>query len=125
MFEVILTDNGWEFSKPADIEMNHETGEKLVSLFYTDPYSSWQKGSLERNHEFIRYIIPKGISFEELTKKNVSDMMNHINSVQRKSLDYSTPYSLFKEEYGENTCRLLCLTQINSNDINLSYKLLI
>ena len=125
MFEVILTDNGWEFSKPADIEINHETGEKLVSLFYTDPYSSWQKGSLERNHEFIRYIIPKGISFEELTKKNVTDMMNHINNVQRKSLDYSTPYSLFKKEYGKNTCRLLCLTQINSNDINLSYKLLI
>ena len=125
MFEVILTDNGWEFSKPADIEINHETGEKLVNLFYTDPYSSWQKGSLERNHEFIRYIIPKGISFEELTKKNVTDMMNHINNVQRKSLDYSTPYSLFKKEYGKNTCRLLCLTQINSNDINLSYKLLI
>lgn len=125
MFEVILTDNGWEFSKPVDIEINYETGEKLVNLFYTDPYSSWQKGSLERNHEFIRYIIPKGISFEDLTKKNVIDMMNHINNVQRKSLDFSTPYSLFKDEFSEDICRLLRLTQINSNDINLSYKLLI
>ena len=67
MFEVILTDNGWEFSKPEDIEFNHETGEKLINVFYTEPYSSWQKGRIERNHEFIRYIIPKGISFDNLT----------------------------------------------------------
>lgn len=33
MFEVILTDNGWEFSKPDDIEINCETGEKLINVF--------------------------------------------------------------------------------------------
>ena len=26
IFEVILTDNGWEFSEPADIEFNYKTG---------------------------------------------------------------------------------------------------
>ena len=53
LFEIILTDNGWEFSKPDDIEYNQITGEQLVHLFYCDPYSSWQKGGIERNHEFI------------------------------------------------------------------------
>ena len=71
LFEVILTDNGWEFSKPEDIEFNYETGEKLINVFYTEPYSSWQKGGIERNHEFIRYIIPKGISFDNLNKKTL------------------------------------------------------
>ena len=69
LFEVILTDNGWEFSKPEDIEFDQETGEKLINLFYCEPYSSWQKGGIERNHEFIRYIIPKGITFDKLTKE--------------------------------------------------------
>lgn len=124
MFEVILTDNGWEFSKPEDIEFNHETGEKLINVFYTEPYSSWQKGGIERNHEFIRYIIPKGISFDNLTKKNIIDMMNNINNVQRKSLDYQTPYELFLKQYGEDISKKFHLQQIPKDEINLSYKLL-
>lgn len=124
MFEVILTDNGWEFSKPEDIEFNYETGEKLVNIFYTEPYSSWQKGGIERNHEFIRYIIPKGISFDNLTKKNVIDMMNNINNVQRKSLNYQTPYSLFTKSYGEDISNKFHLKKIQKDEINLSYKLL-
>ena len=64
MFEIILTDNGWEFSKPNDIEFDYNTGEKLINVFYCNPYSSWKKGGIERNHEFIRYIIPKGITFD-------------------------------------------------------------
>lgn len=124
MFEVILTDNGWEFSKPEDIEINKETGEKLINIFYTEPYSSWQKGGIERNHEFIRYIIPKGISFDNLTKKNIIDMMNNINNVQRKSLDYQTPYDLFTNQYGKDISTKLHLKPIKKDEINLSYKLL-
>lgn len=124
MFEVILTDNGWEFSKPEDIEFDSNTGEKLINIFYTEPYSSWQKGGIERNHEFIRYIIPKGITFDNLTKKNITDMMNNINNVQRKSLDYQTPYLNFQKEYGEDISNIFHLTQIPKDEINLSYKLL-
>ena len=124
LFEVILTDNGWEFSKPEDIEVNFETGEKLINVFYTEPYSSWQKGGIERNHEFIRYIIPKGISFDNLTKKNIIDMMNNINNVQRKSLDYQTPYQLFTQKYGKDISNKLHLKYIKKDEINLSYNLL-
>ncbi len=124
MFEVILTDNGWEFSKPDDIEVNKETDEKLINVFYTEPYSSWQKGSIERNHEFIRYIIPKGITFDNLIKKNVIDMMNNINNVQRKSLDYHTPFELFKKEYGNDISKKLHLTEIKKDEVNLNYTLL-
>lgn len=124
MFEVILTDNGWEFSKPEDIEFDSDTGEKLINVFYTDPYSSWQKGGIERNHEFIRYIIPKGITFDNLTKKNAIDIMNNINNVQRKSLDYQTPYEIFTQKYGEDISKKFHLIKIPQDEINLSYKLL-
>lgn len=93
-------------------------------FFYTDPYSSWQKGGIERNHEFIRYIIPKGISFDNLNKKNIIDMMNHINNVQRKSLDYQSPYQLFSQKYGDDISKKLHLSHIQKDEINLSYKLL-
>lgn len=124
LFEVILTDNGWEFSLPEDIEFDNETGEKLINVFYTESYSSWQKGSIERNHEFIRYIIPKGITFDDLTNKNVIDMMNNINNVQRKSLDFHSPYYLFSKKYGIDISNKLHLRSISKSNINLSYNLI-
>lgn len=125
MFEIVLTDNGWEFSKPDEIEFDYDTGEKLINIFYCNPYSSWEKGGIERNHEFIRYIIPKGITFDQLTNKNIIDMMNNINSVRRKSMEYKTPYELFKNIYGEECTKKLHLKLIHNDEVNLSYKLLI
>lgn len=125
LFEIILTDNGWEFSKPEEIEFDYKTGEKLINIFYCNPYSSWEKGGIERNHEFIRYIIPKGITFDQLTKKNIIDMMNNINNVKRKSMDYKTPYEIFNEIYGENITKKLHLHKIPKDEVNLSYKLLL
>ena len=60
---VILTDNGSEFKNPAHLEWNL-AGKRRTNLFYCDPMASWQKGRLEKNHTFIRYIIPKGHSME-------------------------------------------------------------
>lgn len=48
LFEVILTDNGTEFSDPDSIELSFKTGKKLISLFYCDPNCSYQKGSIEK-----------------------------------------------------------------------------
>lgn len=124
LFEIILTDNGWEFSKPEDIEFDYNTGEKLINVFYCNPYSSWEKGGIERNHEFIRYIIPKGITFVQLTEKNVNDMMNNINNVKRKSMEYKTPYEIFKNIYGEETTKKLHLHSLKADEVDLSYKLL-
>lgn len=125
LFEIILTDNGWEFSKPEDIEFNSITGEKEINVFYCEPYSSWQKGGIERNHEFIRYIIPKGITFDKLTNENIIDMTNNINNVSRRSLEYKTPYELFKNIYGDKITKKLHLIKLEKDEVNLSYKLLI
>ena len=125
LFEIVLTDNGWKISKPEDIEFDYNTGEKLINVFYCNPYSSWEKGGIERNHEFIRYIIPKGITFDQLTNKNIIDMMNNINNVKRKSMGFKTPYELFKNIYGEECTKKLHLKHIPSDEVDLSYKLLI
>ena len=124
MFEVILTNNGWEFSKPLEIECDPITGKKQINVFYCDSYSSWQKGTIERNHEFIRYIIPKGISFDNLTNKNIIDMTNNINNVKRKSLDFHSPYELFSKKYGVDISHKLLLEYIPKEEVNLSYKIL-
>lgn len=77
LFPIILTDNGSSFLDPSLFEMPHRQ-DVLTKVFYCDPMSSWQKGRLEKNHEFIRYILPKGTSFDSLTEQKVNLMMNHI-----------------------------------------------
>ena len=92
-FRIILTDNGPEFKDPWAIEMTANR-KRRTRVFYCDPYKSNQKGRLEKSHEFIRYIIPKGKSFDRLSEEQVLAMCNHINSFARDSLNGSTPYGL-------------------------------
>ena len=39
-------------------------GESRTAIYYCNPNSSWQKGMIEKNHEYIRYVIPKGQSLD-------------------------------------------------------------
>ena len=92
-FEVILTDNGPEFKNPWDIEKDKE-GRHRCYVFYCDPYESRQKGKLEKNHEYIRYVIPKGKSMQNYTQDDINKLASHINSTARDSLNGATPFAL-------------------------------
>lgn len=92
-FPIILTDNGSEFKNPWDIEKN-AAGTHRTKVFYCDPYVSNQKGRLEKNHEYIRYVIPKGRSMFKYTQEDISLMASHINSTARDSLNGATPFDL-------------------------------
>lgn len=124
LFGTILTDNGSEFSDILGLEYSSKTGEKRSDLFFCDPMRSDQKGTLEKNHEHIRSIIPKGHSMDKLTKTKVSWMETHINSYRRKSLQNKTPYEMFEFSYGAEICSLLRLTKVDSNDVILKPKLI-
>ena len=43
-----------------------------MKLFYCDPRRSEQKGQIEKNHEYIRYVLPSGTSFDGLTQEKVA-----------------------------------------------------
>lgn len=43
LFNVILTDNGTEFSNPSAIEINPENDETRCHVFFCHPYSSFEK----------------------------------------------------------------------------------
>ena len=92
LFQVILTDNGHEFFDVLNIECMHSTGEQVTKLFFCDPHMSCQKGMIEKNHEFIRYILPKGSSFKNITQEDCDLFMNNINSLCRDSLNGKSPY---------------------------------
>lgn len=123
LFPVILTDNGSEFSNPLEIEISPITKEERTKIFYCEPGRADQKGACEVNHEMIRRILPKGVSFDNLTQEDINIMMSNINSYKRKKLNDSSPIELFNLMYGKNISSMLNIEMINSNDINLSYDL--
>ena len=124
LFEVILTDNGSEFSDPESIEFDMNTGEKICSVFYCDPNCSWQKGSIEKNHEYIRYILPKGTSFASLTQEDCYLIASHINSTPRLSLNNYSPYESSLLFLGNDNINKFKIKKIDYDDIDLSYRLL-
>lgn len=93
LFPVFLTDNGSEFKKVDDLELTDDSEER-TKVFYCDPMASWQKGHVEKNHEYIRYVIPRGKSLNKYESEDITLLMNHINSIKRKSLENKCPYEL-------------------------------
>jgi IS30 family transposase len=106
MFEVVLTDNGSEFSDPKPIEFDEE-GVGVSRVFYCDPGRSDQKGAAENNHEMIRRVIPKGVPIGNYSERDVSLMMSHINSYGRKSLNDRSPHELLEFMYGAEATKKL------------------
>ena len=121
LFPVILTDNGGEFARVDDIEMDVRGESKL---FFCEPNRSDQKGRIEKNHTLIRDILPKGTSFDNLTQEDINLVCSHVNSVKRAALNGKSAYELFAFTYGEEIPKLLGISKIPAEDVCQSSTLL-
>jgi transposase, IS30 family len=61
-----------------------------VPTYFCDPYSSWQKGSVENANKMLRRYFPKGTNFREVSQKQVDIAVDIINNKPRKVLNYKT-----------------------------------
>ena len=120
VFEILLTDNGTEFTdfqKFISILPN-------CNVFYCHPYSSYEKGAIENVHEFIRRIIPKGVSLNCYSQEDISLVCSHINSLFRKELNGMCPFDLVERYIPTSILHTLGFKKINSSDVNLTPHLL-
>lgn len=122
-FPVILTDNGSEFKNPYNIEKT-EDGKHRTYVFYCDPYVSNQKGKLEKNHEFIRYVIPKGRSMYKYTQEDINLMTSHINSLARDSLNGASPFDLAEILLDKKIPLLTGLKKVSPDEVMLKPELI-
>jgi len=123
LFPVLLADNGSEFSNPVKLESDKH-GNPRTSVFYCDPYSSYQKPNVELNHEFIRRILPKGTSFDIFEQTDINIMMSHINSYKREKLNDKSPFETFGFLYGFDVLELLGQFNVPANEIILKPSLI-
>ena len=124
LFQVILTDNGHEFYDVNNIECNHKTGEYISRVFYCDPSASWQKGGIEKNHEFIRYVLPKKTTFKDLTQNDCIIIANNINSLCRESLNNNCPFKAMLFLCDEKVLNALNMYYIEPDEVVLNNSLL-
>ena len=118
IFKYILTDNGGEFQRPEELEFSAD-GSKRSSIYYCEPNRSDQKGKAEKNHEYIRYIIPKGTTMDNYTQADIDLMMSHINSTAREILNFAIPYDMASIYLGKKTLKKLNLKKILPDNIIL------
>lgn len=92
--KTMTTDNGSEFAA-------HEWITKMLGMpiFFTDAYSSWQKGAIENTNKLIRQYFPKGTDFRGITDKRIASIQAKINRRPREKLQFSTPVKEFYKKF--------------------------
>jgi len=93
VFRTITADNGSEFSGLSEILQ--QLG---IEVYFTHPYSSWERGTNERHNGLIRRFIPKGKAIKDFSAGTIKRIQKWLNNLPRKILDYKTPEECFNEE---------------------------
>ena len=88
VFKTITTDNGSEFASLSDLKSLSNT-----LVYFAHPYTSCEKGTVERHNGLIRRFIPKGKRIDSYTAEQIFQI-----ELPRKILNYRTPDEIFEEE---------------------------
>ena len=92
VFKTITSDNGSEFANLSRLE------DKGIGIYFTHPYTSCEKGTVECHNRMLRRFIPKGKSVDDFTADEIMIFADIINGLPRKLLGYRTPEELFDAE---------------------------
>ena len=86
----ITTDNGTEFAEHEQIAKKLGT-----KIYFTHPYSSWEKGLIEYTNKLIRQYIPKKSNFNNYNDLNIMKIQKKINARPREKLKFENPKNIF------------------------------
>jgi IS30 family transposase len=86
----MTSDNGTEFA-------DHQMMAKMLKtkFFFTNPYSSWEKGLVENTNKFVRQYIPKKTNFNKLNEQKIKEIQYKINKRSKEKLNFYSPKEIF------------------------------
>lgn len=116
VFYVAITDNGGEFNNIYPIETDLE-GNKETFLFFCNPYSSWQKPAVEKDHSILRDYLPKGSSFDWMEQEDVDIIFSHMNSAKRAKHNGRSYYDYFCFLNDERILDCLNISKIADSEV--------
>jgi IS30 family transposase len=68
--------------------INHKYG---VKAFFTRPYTSQDKGTVENRIGLIRAFLPQGTDLNEISDQTIADIEQKINNRPVRKFNYLTP----------------------------------
>ena len=89
-FKSVTSDNGSEF---VDLGKHLPTSTKV---YYAHPYSSYERGTNEKQNSLVRRFFPKGRSFDSVSDEQISFVEHWINNLPRKIFNYRCSDFIFK-----------------------------
>ena len=90
LFKSVTSDNGSEFAGLSD---------EFKQVYYAHPYSSYERGTNERQNGLIRRFIPKGKDISKVPEEMIERAEDFVNELPRKILGYLTPKEIFIKEF--------------------------
>lgn len=91
IFKGIMRDNGSEFSGLANA---FREGKVYVAY----PYSSWKRGTNEKQNSLVRRFLPKGKDMSTVSEYVIQKTQDWSNQLPRRLLVYCTPEELFQKQ---------------------------
>lgn len=88
--KTLTYDNGREMARHAVFSLATK-----VPVYFCDPHSPWQRGSVENINGLIREYFPKGIDFNTVTKGQISKAEWRLNNRPRIVLGGQSPAEIF------------------------------
>ncbi|WP_255515573.1 IS30 family transposase [Flavobacterium sp. ZT3R18] len=89
--------NGKEFALQKEVSEILE-----VDFYYAKPYCRWERGSDENMNGLIKQYFSKGMSFENITDKQVQNVKDKVNNRPWKRFGYKTPNEVFSYYLNNN-----------------------
>lgn len=84
--KTLTLDNGTE--NTLHEEITEQIGAKC---YFARPYASWQRGTNEQTNGRVRWYLPKGTDFRNISEEEIAEVESRINNRPRKCLKYKTP----------------------------------
>jgi len=88
--KTLTLDNGTE--NTLHEEITEQIGAKC---YFARPYASWQRGTNEQTNGMVRWYLPKGTDFRNISEEEIAEVESRINNRPRKCLKYRTPLEVF------------------------------
>ena len=90
--QTLTLDNGCENAHHEKI-----TKEIDIKCYFANPYHSWERAINENTNGLVRWYLPKGTDFQEVSEEDVKKIEWLLNTRPRKRLNYRTPLEVFTE----------------------------